>query len=76
MKVSKVTKMGHLRISVEDSLHKNLKRRAIDEGIPMRELLVKALEEYVDRNPPLASQTMGNQRNKVRSKSRRRRNSV
>jgi hypothetical protein len=45
--------MGNVRIDLSDNLHRNLKRRAIDEGIPMRELLVKALHEYIAHNPPL-----------------------
>ena len=68
--------MGHVRISIEDSLHKNLKRRAIDEGIPMRELLVKALEEYVERNPPLPPPTTPNQPVNMKSKPGRKRTSV
>ena len=68
--------MGHVRISIEDSLHKNLKRRAIDEGIPMRELMVKALEEYVERNPPLPLPTTPNQPVNTKSKPGRKRSSV
>ncbi len=68
--------MGHVRISIEDSLHKNLKRRAIDEGIPMRELMVKALEEYVERNPPLPSSTTPNQPVNTKGKPGRKRSSV
>ena len=68
--------MGHVRISIEDNLHKNLKRRAIDEGIPMRELLVKALEEYVERNPPLLLPTTPNQPVNTKSKPGGKRSSV
>jgi metal-responsive CopG/Arc/MetJ family transcriptional regulator len=45
--------MGNVRINLSDNLHRNLKRRAIDEGIPMREVLIKALQEYIERYPPL-----------------------
>jgi len=45
--------MGNVRINLPDNLHRNLKRRAIDEGIPMRDLLIKALQEYIEHNPPL-----------------------
>ena len=68
--------MGHVRINLEDSLHKNLKRRAIDEGIPMRELLIKALEEYVDHNPPLPPTSTANQTNERAQSKRRRKHSV
>lgn len=65
--------MGQLRISIGNDLHKNLKRRAIDEGVPMRDLLVKVLEEYVEHNPPLSSSDETKSR-KMRRLSRRRRN--
>jgi hypothetical protein len=55
--------MGHACINLEDSLHKNLKRRAIDDGIPMRELLIKALEEYMQHNPLLSPRPRPNQTN-------------
>ncbi len=45
--------MGDVRIDLPDNLHRNLKRRAIDEGMPMRDLLIKALQEYIEHNPPL-----------------------
>ena len=68
--------MGHIRINLEDILHRNLKRRAIDEGIPMRELLIKALEEYVQRNPPLPATSTENQTNERQSKQRSEHGSV
>jgi len=68
--------MGHVRINIEDSLHKNLKRRAIDEGIPMGELLVRALEEYMERNPPLPLPPVENKAEKTLDKPRRKRSSV
>jgi len=45
--------MGDVRIDLPDNLHRNLKRRAIDEGIPMKDLLIKALQEYIENHPPL-----------------------
>lgn len=45
--------MGNVRIDLPDNLHRNLKRRTIDEDMPMRDLLIKALQEYIENNPPL-----------------------
>ena len=45
--------MGNVRINLPDNLHRNLKRRVIDEGMPMRDLLIKVLQEYIEQNPPL-----------------------
>ena len=45
--------MGNVRIELPDNLHRNLKRRAIDEDMPMRDLLIKALQQYIENNPPL-----------------------
>ena len=45
--------MGNVRIDLPDNLHRNLKRRAIDEDMPMRDILIKALQEYIENNPPL-----------------------
>lgn len=68
--------MGNIRINLKDSLHKNLKRRAIDEGIPMKVLLVKALEEYVERNPPLAPPSTEDKAGKERGRLTRNRSNV
>lgn len=45
--------MGNVRISLPDDLHRNLKRRAIDEDISLKELMTKALQEYVEQHPPM-----------------------
>lgn len=39
-------------IDIPDELHWHLKRRALDERIALKELLVKALQEYVNQHPP------------------------
>jgi len=62
--------MGNVRINLPDNLHRNLKRRAIDEGIPMRELLVKALQEYIEQHPPLPPTVTSDQASKKASESR------
>jgi hypothetical protein len=53
IKVAKVIWMGNVRINLPDNLYRNLKRRVIDEGMPMRDLLIKVLQEYIEQNPPL-----------------------
>lgn len=45
--------MGKALINFPDDLHKDLKRRAIDEGISLKELIVKALQEYIEQHPPM-----------------------
>ena len=62
--------MGNVRIDLPDNLHRNLKRRAIDEGIPMRELLVKALQEYIEQHPPLPPIVTQDQASEKSQKSR------
>jgi metal-responsive CopG/Arc/MetJ family transcriptional regulator len=60
--------MGNVRINLPDNLHRNLKRRAIDEETPMRDLLIKALQEYIERNPPLPPTVTPAQASKVAKK--------
>jgi hypothetical protein len=60
--------MGNVRIALPDELHRDLKRRAIDEGIPLKELIEKALHKYVEQNPPMQprlplGQSIANERN-------------
>lgn len=43
----------NVRIALPDDLHRDLKRRAIDEGIPLKGLLEKALQRYIAQNPPM-----------------------
>lgn len=45
--------MGSMRISLPDDLHRNLKRRAIDESVSLKELVLKALDEYIKQHPPI-----------------------
>lgn len=45
--------MGKALINFPDDLHKDLKRRAIDEGISLKELIVKTAREYIDQHPPI-----------------------
>jgi hypothetical protein len=42
-----------VRIVLPDELHRDLKRRAIDEGVPLKELIEKALSKYISENPPM-----------------------
>lgn len=44
--------MGKALVDMPDELHKNLRRRAIDEGISLKVLIEKALREYISHNPP------------------------
>lgn len=50
--VTKVIKVSQVRIVLPDELHRDLKRRAIDEGIPLKNLIEKALARYIKENPP------------------------
>jgi hypothetical protein len=45
-----------VRVLLLEELHRNLKRRAIDEGIPLKNLVEKALEEYIGNHPPIQLQ--------------------
>lgn len=45
--------MGKALVNFPDDLHKDLKRRAIDEGISLKELIVKTAREYIERHPPM-----------------------
>jgi len=45
--------MGKALIVIPDNIHLDLKRRAIDERIPLKELIVKALQEYLEQHPPV-----------------------
>ena len=45
--------MGNVRIALPSDLHRDLKRRAIDEDIPLKELIEKALKEYIRQHPPM-----------------------
>ena len=40
-------------IEFPDDLHRNLKRRAIDEDISLKELIVRAVREYIEHYPPV-----------------------
>ena len=46
--------MRNVRFTLPDELHKDLKRKAIDESIPLKGLVIKALQEYINKHPPLA----------------------
>lgn len=41
--------MGELRLQIDDGLHKQLKQRALDEGVTLKDLTTKALAEYLKR---------------------------
>lgn len=41
--------MKELRLQITDKLHKQLKQRALDEGVTLKRLTTKALEEYIRR---------------------------
>ncbi len=44
--------MGKVLISIPDELHKDLKRRAIDESVSLKELIQRALQQYMERYTP------------------------
>jgi hypothetical protein len=44
--------MANIRYDLPDDLHWNLKRRAADERITLKELVIKALRYYLEKNPP------------------------
>ena len=52
-RVIKVMEVRQVRIVLPDELHRDLKRRAIDEGVPLKELIEKALSKYISENPPM-----------------------
>ena len=41
--------MADYVLRYDDELHKRVKHRAVDEGITVKELLIKAIEEYLAR---------------------------
>lgn len=53
LRVIKVIEVRQVRIVVPDELHRDLKRRAIDEGMSLKELIEKALAKYISENPPM-----------------------
>ena len=40
--------MGHVRLVLPDDLHFDLKRQALEERISLTNLLIKALQEYLN----------------------------
>jgi len=44
--------MANIRYDIPDDLHWNLKRRAVDERMSLKDLVVKALQQYLEQNPP------------------------
>jgi hypothetical protein len=53
LRVIKVIEVRQVRIVLPDELHRDLKRRAIDEGMPLKELIERALDKYISENPPM-----------------------
>jgi len=53
LRVTKVIQVRQVRIVLPDELHRDLKRRAIDEGVPLKEVIEKALAKYIFENPPI-----------------------
>jgi hypothetical protein len=53
LRVIKVIEVRQVRIVLPDELHRDLKRRAIDEGMPLKDLIEKALSKYILENPPM-----------------------
>lgn len=41
--------MGNVRLSLPEELHQALKHESIDQRIALKDLIVKALQEYIDR---------------------------
>lgn len=44
--------MANIRYDLPDDLHWNLKRRAADERITLKDLVTKALQQYLEQTPP------------------------
>ncbi|MBL7209201.1 MAG: hypothetical protein ISS52_03810 [Dehalococcoidia bacterium] len=44
--------MGKVLVSISDELHRDLKRRAIDENVTLKQLLQRALQQYMERYTP------------------------
>mgnify|MGYP000268167212 CR=1 FL=1 len=44
--------MGKVLIDFPEDLHKDLKRRAIDDGVTLKKLIVEAAREYLKQHPP------------------------
>lgn len=53
--------MPTVRVLLPEELHKDLKHRAIDEGIPLKNLIEKALQEYIGDHPPMQHRTLFDQ---------------
>jgi len=53
LSVIKVIKVRQVRIVLPDELHRDLKRRAIDEEMPLKDLIERALAKYITDNPPI-----------------------
>jgi len=53
LSVIKVIEVRQVRIALPDELHRDLKRRAIDEGVPLKDLIERALAKYISENPPI-----------------------
>lgn len=51
--VQEVISLRNVRFTLPDELHKDLKRKAIDESISLKDLVIKALQEYIDKHPPV-----------------------
>lgn len=45
--------MTKVLVDFPDDLHKDLKRRAIDEGISLKKLIVEIAREHIKQHPPL-----------------------
>jgi hypothetical protein len=43
--------MANIRYDLPDDLHWNLKRRAADERMSLKDLVVKALRYYLEKSP-------------------------
>jgi len=44
--------MGNFHIRFPDDLHWNLKKRAMDERMSLKDLVTKVLQQYLEQNPP------------------------
>jgi len=41
--------MGELRLSIPNELHKELKQRALDKGVSLKQLIFDIFENYTDK---------------------------
>ena len=51
--------MKELRLQITEELHKQFRQTALDEGLTLKRLMTKALEEYIRRRQEEESSRQG-----------------